>query len=181
MDKHGAQFRQTMDDVNYMLRDRQLPKEMCRRVGRPRLAGLMPREPPRLERTMSSQLRARSRRRWAAGSTLVISAGTASEFNELSVCLEPGSTPFQAIDSPNRSTSCVGRRHPQVKVLTHGEIWGLDPSPSKKTSKWRGEARVVSVAICTSGPVLGQTALSAILLDFPELRRIRRREPRQVC
>ncbi|KAH8065839.1 N-acetyl-beta-D-galactosaminidase [Aureococcus anophagefferens] len=147
MDKHGAQFRQTMDDVNYA-RDRQLPPEMCRRV---RTYFVKKR----------SIMRARNHRR------------------ELSVCLEPILyAPLEPIDSPNALyalTSGVAIR--KSKVLTHGEIWGLDfLLPSKKTHKWRGsKRRVVSVAITyVEVLMLSQSALNAILLDFPEeLRRIR--------
>ena len=185
MDKHGAQFRQTMDDVNYMLRDRQLPPEMCRRVRTyfvKKRSIMRARNHRVLERTMSSQLRgevaAAKCGKWLDAVWYL--ADTSHEFKrELSVCLEPILyAPLEPIDSPNALyvlTSGVAIR--KSKVLTHGEIWGLDfLLPSKKTHKWRGsKRRVVSVAITyVEVLMLSQSALNAILLDFPEeLRRIR--------
>lgn len=185
MDKHGAQFRQTMDDVNYMLRDRQLPPEMCKRVRTyfVKKRGLMrARNHRALERTMSSQLRgevaAAKCGKWL--DAIWYLTDSSMEFKrELSVCLEPILyAPLEPIDAPNALyvlTSGVAIR--KSKVLTHGEIWGLDfLLPARTAHKWRGsKRRVVSVAITyVEVLMLSQAALNAILLDFPEeLSRIR--------
>ena len=185
MDKHGARFRQTMDDVNYMLRDRGLPPEMRRRVRTyfVKKRHLMKRLAHRdLERTMSAQLRgevaAANMGHWLDG-VWYLRAASLDFRRELSVCLEPALyAPLEPVDAA--ATLYVLTRGVCLRravALSRGDVWGLDfLLPPRAAVKSRASCRRVTAVAVTYVEVLrlNQSALHAVLVDFPEeLRRIR--------
>lgn len=176
MDKHGIQFRQTMDDVNYMVRDRGLPVGLRRRVRRyfvRKHALIRAYYHQDLETMMSSQLRgevAAARCGKWIDSVWYLKEGSVEFKRELSMLLEPLLfAPLEKIGAPYclyvMMTGVALRRS---KVIVPGAVWGLDfliPANFRLTST-RNNSVVAITYVETL--MLSQKALNAILVDFSE-------------